>query len=87
MSFAARGLLDYVLRLPDNFRITKEFLISSSPMGKSGITTLLDELERFGYKRTVNVFDKKTRRPAKFMIFYESSYLLVPKSEKKNKSQ
>lgn len=49
MSFAARGLLTYMLSLPQDWRLNEKHLISQSPLGRDGVRSLIRELEAFGY--------------------------------------
>lgn len=52
LSFKARGLLVYLLSLPDNWRITAAYLVSQSPSdGMHAVLSGLKELERAGYLR------------------------------------
>lgn len=50
LSFKARGLLAYLLSLPDDWRISSEQLARQSPKdGRHSILTALNELEHVGY--------------------------------------
>jgi hypothetical protein len=56
LSWAARGLLIYVLGKPDNWRVSipdlvKEVAGSEKPTGRDGTYTLIDELIKAGYLR------------------------------------
>lgn len=49
LSWAARGLLIYLLSMPDDWTVSVEHLTSQGPTGKKGLWTLLQELENQGY--------------------------------------
>lgn len=49
LSWAARGLLTYLLSRPDNWRIRVEHLRQQAPSGRDVIYKLLNELRRHGY--------------------------------------
>jgi|GEM_PF-1897441 len=49
LSFGARGLLVYLLSLPDDWEINTAHLIKQSSLGRDGIKRLLGELEVCGY--------------------------------------
>ena len=51
LSFKARGILTYLLSLPDNWRTSAEDLARNAPDGRDGIRSGLRELETFGYLR------------------------------------
>jgi len=54
LTWAARGLLVFLLTQPDNWQVRIGFLIEQGPSeirgnGQPGVTAMLHELERFGY--------------------------------------
>lgn len=59
LSWAARGLLAYLLHLPPNFLLSLSFLLKQSPTGRDATRTLVRELQRHGY-----IFIRRDRDPA-----------------------
>lgn len=51
LTFKARGLLAYLLSLPDNWTVSAERIAQSGPDGRDAIRTALRELETAGYLR------------------------------------
>ena len=51
LSFKARGLLAYILSLPDDWSINVTHLETQSPQGKEAIYSALKELSELGYMR------------------------------------
>ena len=51
LSIKAKGLLAYMLSLPDDWKLTVGGLISQLKECKSSVAAILDELERNGYLR------------------------------------
>lgn len=49
LSYAARGVMGYLLSKPDNWRLIKKDLINNSPAGDSAVTNILNELMEAGY--------------------------------------
>ena len=49
LSWAARGLLAYMLSKPSDWQMHSNYLTSKSPAGRDAVRTLLRELEGFGY--------------------------------------
>lgn len=49
LSWAARGLLAYLLSMPDNWQVNTDQLIEQSPAGRDHVLSLLRELEAIGY--------------------------------------
>jgi hypothetical protein len=49
LSFKARGLLAYILSMPDNFRFTAELLTRNAPDGRAAVMSGLRELRDAGY--------------------------------------
>lgn len=49
LTFKARGLLCYLLSLPDNWQVSAERIATGGPDGRDAIRSALSELEREGY--------------------------------------
>lgn len=49
LSYKARGLLAYILSMPDNFRFTVELLTRTSPDGRQSVISGMRELREAGY--------------------------------------
>ena len=49
LTFAARGLMCFLLSKPNKWNVVKEHLVNSSPGGITSINNLLRELEEAGY--------------------------------------
>lgn len=49
LSFKARGLLIYLLSLPDDARVSRDFLTTVGPDGEKAIRSALAELTKAGY--------------------------------------
>ncbi len=49
LSYAARGMLCYLLSKPDNWLLVKENLIKNSPAGSTAVKNILNELQEAGY--------------------------------------
>ena len=61
LSFAARGLLLYLLEKPADWCVANEVLYRASPGGERHINTLLTELKAHGYVHREKVYDPPTR--------------------------
>lgn len=53
LSFRARGLLAYVLSMPDNYRVSSHTLARAALEGRHAVLTALEELRAYGYATTV----------------------------------
>ena len=62
LSFAARGLLAYLLSKPDNWRVVLAHLATQSPAARFALRGMLNELMEFGYARHVQSADPATGR-------------------------
>lgn len=51
LSFAARGMLGYLLSRPENWQVQVSDLINQSPAGRDAVYAILRELEKHGYMR------------------------------------
>jgi len=61
LSWAARGLLGYLLSRPDDWKVLVNDLRKRGDLGRDGIYRLLRELRDAGYMRFVNARDKHGR--------------------------
>ncbi len=61
LSWAARGLLAYLLSRPDDWRVLVNDLRKRGDLGRDGIYKLLLELRKTGYVRFVRARDKQGR--------------------------
>ena len=61
LSWKARGILVYLLSLPDNWRTSAEDLARHAPDGRDSIRAGLRELETWGYLRRVKQRDDTGR--------------------------
>lgn len=53
LSFAARGLMGYLLSKPDDWQVSTEDLIEQSPAGRDAVQHLIQELKINGYMERV----------------------------------
>ena len=49
LSFEARGLICFLLSLPDDWEVTVQSIIASGPSGRDKVYRMLKEAEQFGY--------------------------------------
>lgn len=61
LSFAAKGLLCYLLSLPEDWDINVTHLMTQSPAKRKAILTLIEELIYFGYMRRETIREKSGR--------------------------
>lgn len=61
LSYKARGILTYLLSMPDNWRTSAEELARKAPDGRDAIRAGLRELETFGYLRRETLRDDRGR--------------------------
>lgn len=61
LSFRARGVLSYILSLPDTWQVYKSEIVNHAPEGKHAITTAFNELMQERY-----VFMRENRDQGKF---------------------
>lgn len=54
ISFAARGVMCYLLSKPDSWVLVKENLINSSPAGETAVKNILKELQEAGYVQRIS---------------------------------
>ena len=81
LSWAARGLLAYLLSLPLDWKISKKHLLKQSSVGKHGLQSIIQELEKFKYLKHRRVQDEKGRFKDWEYIIYERPYESVPKAD------
>lgn len=62
LTWKARGLLAYLLSLPDNWRVSSEHLRRVGPDGRDAVRTALTELEACGYLTRTRRQDTRTGR-------------------------
>ncbi|WP_424571920.1 helix-turn-helix domain-containing protein [Weissella soli] len=62
LSLKAKGLLSYIMSLPDDWKIYFEELTEHSTDGEKTIRVAWKELEINGYARTTKIIDQKTKR-------------------------
>lgn len=49
LSWAARGMMTFIVSQKSGYSMSREYLAQMSPMGRDGVKTILDELQNFGY--------------------------------------
>ena len=49
LSWAARGMMVFIVSQKSGSVMSREYLAQMSPMGRDGVKTILDELQNFGY--------------------------------------
>ncbi len=54
ISFAARGMMCYLLSKPNTWALVKENLINSSPAGETAVKNILNELQEAGYVQRIS---------------------------------
>ncbi|WP_194922647.1 helix-turn-helix domain-containing protein, partial [Catenulispora pinisilvae] len=78
LSFAARGLLAYLLSLPDGAREDVKTLANKSVEGRGTITRALNELESCGYMTRAKTRDEDGRIRTQVEIFADRAGASVP---------
>ena len=71
LSWAARGLLGYLLSKPDDWKVLVNDLRKRGDLGRDGIYKLLRELRTIGYARFVRLRDRQGRIRGGFYIIRE----------------
>lgn len=71
LTWKARGLLAYLLSLPDNWRVSSEHLRRVGPDGRDAVRTALTELEAAGYLRRTRHQDPRTGRWTTLTTVYD----------------
>jgi len=61
LSWKARGMLAYLLSMPDNWSVSIEHLAQQSPQGRHAVVTALGELETAGYVTRTRTTDQLGR--------------------------
>ena len=75
LSFAARGLMSYLLSKPDNWILIKSNLINNSPAGSTAVNGLLNELESSGYIKSKSGRTGNGRYACTEFLIYEHKSL------------
>ncbi len=73
LSWAARGLLGYLLAKPDDWELRVSDLCRRGDLGRDGVHRLLQQLQAFGYLRRKQVRDARGR-----VAGYDYTALEVP---------
>ena len=79
LTIDARGLLAYLLSLPDNWTINLKHLKNEFKIGYIRIKTTIDLLCKFGYMKKIKLKDEKhtnLRRGDKYILSEEKGYYL-----------
>lgn len=82
LSFKARGLLAYLLSLPDDWRISSQYLATVAPDGRDGIRTGLQELEQTGYLVRQRIQNPDNGRWSWQQVVHETPVKAVDKPSK-----
>lgn len=72
LSYKARGILAYLLSLPDNWRISSQYLSTVAPDGRDAVRTGLQELEATGYLVRTRIQDSETGRWGWHQVIYDT---------------
>ncbi len=65
LSFKARGLIAYILSLPDSWVLSVEHLATASPQGREAVQGAIKELQSLGYMQLIIDRDAGTGRIVK----------------------
>jgi hypothetical protein len=71
LSYRARGVLAYVLSMPDNWRTSADTLARQGLEGRDAIRAAINELIRAGYARRVKAQDERGRYTTE-LHFYDT---------------
>ncbi|MCC6490265.1 MAG: helix-turn-helix domain-containing protein, partial [Candidatus Hydrogenedentes bacterium] len=71
LSWAARGLLHYLLARPDDWKVLVKDLQRRGDLKRDGIYKLLKELRKIGYARLVWIRDEQGRVCGAIYYIYE----------------
>lgn len=72
LSYKARGILAYLLSLPDNWSISSQYLSTVAPDGRDAVRTGLQELEATGYLVRTRIQDSETGRWGWHQVIYDT---------------
>ncbi len=81
LSWQARGMLAYLLSLPDNWEIRLEHPIKQSPSGRDSVYSILRELKKYRYLVQEQARDQKGRLIKQCYNLYETPVPLEPKPD------
>lgn len=85
LSMEARGLLAFMLSLPDDWVIYKDWLRGQAPMlGRDKLTRILKELQDFGYVRKIPRQDEGGRLAGVDWMVYPSPECVSERRERRN---
>lgn len=80
LSFGAKGLLCYILSLPDDWVLHKSYVQNTFKVGKHILRKLFDELEAEGYMHSLSMIHANGRWQGRNYMFYD-----VPTKNPENK--
>lgn len=72
MSYGAKGLLTYMLSLPNDWKFSMKGLINSGKEGEDAIRSLMNELKQFGYIKVTRSVGNKGNFEYIYDVFEES---------------
>ena len=81
LSWAAMGMLVYLLSKPDNWRILPAQLIKERQLGRDGVYRLLKELERAGYVQKHQVKNSAGRMAGTDWCVFDEPQPVAPRPE------
>lgn len=82
MSFEAKGMLCYILSLPDNWVLHTSHLIKEFNIGRHYLKRCFDEIEAAGYMAKLGMIKGKGNRFEGFnYMFYDESVLKIPQAD------
>ena len=79
LTFQARGLLSYLLSLPEDWSISVKHLITQSPAEKTTIYSILKELEGFRYIKRKTIRNEKKQIEKIEYLIYETPFAIEEK--------
>lgn len=81
LSYKAKGLLSFMLSLPDDWDYSMKGLAKVSKENISAIRTALQELETFGYLKRNRLQNKNGKFEYEYIIYEKSPYIDFPHTE------
>lgn len=82
LSFAARGLLSFLLSKPDNWEIEIAHIIDSSPSSRDHVYSLLHELADFGYAVKIAIREQGKFKSWRWIIYEIPSNKITNRTNK-----